>query len=151
MANEILTIGYGNLMPDDFLDKVREHEVTAFIDVRRETVGRIRSYATGKRMARTLGDGVSYTSYLHVPELGRPVEMSLDDYKVHLCGSLSWRVIVRLTGYIWGVVRSGGVPAIMCACGKAFEDDNVTPRCHRVYVANAARDCLGSEWAIRHV
>ena len=152
MANTFLTIGYGNLKPDDFLHKVREHNITAIVDVRRETVGRIRSYATGERMARTLGDGVSYTYYIHVPELGKPNEMSLDDYKVHLCGSLVWRPIVMLSGYIWGVVRSGGVPAIMCACGAAFEPDNTTPRCHRVYVGRAIQDYLGSgQWVVKHV
>lgn len=158
MANEILTIGYGNMSPDEFLTKTNDFGITNFVDVRREgSKAWCHDYATGEPIANLLqarpkavGPSVPPNRYIHVPELGRPKEMSLDDYKIHLCGTLMWRPIVRLSGYIWGVVRSGGVPAIMCACGKAFEADNVTPRCHRVYVAQAVADYLGGRWVIRH-
>ena len=151
--HEFLTIGYGNLKPDDFMDKVREHKITHFIDVRRDTVGRIRSYATGKRIAATLSAGNSIMAlrhYIHVPEMGRPKDMALADYTTYLMSSLMWRPIVLLSGYVWGVVKEGGVPALLCAEGTALEDHGTT-RCQRVYVAKAIVEYLGSEWRIRHV
>ena len=40
---------------------------------------------------------------------------------------------------------------LICSEGKPFEADGVTPRCHRVPVADALVAELGPEWSVVHL
>jgi hypothetical protein len=144
---EFFTIGYGNLTPEEFLAKLDECDIDDIYDVRGGYGARLPCYRPGGPLAYLLEP----RNYSHLPGLGKPKEVSFDSYLRWLGYYPAQNDIEHLAKNIEKSVAAGHVPAILCAEGNAFEKDGAI-RCHRVIVAQAVQEYLGStQWGIRHV
>ena len=140
--------GYGNLAPAEFVALLKKAGVTVVLDIRRKGCkswnGR---YTQGKSMNQLMGD--NSFAYNPWPGLGNQYDR-LSGYTGWLADNKRAKSLLYMLGDIIGrhedvcVCRSGSE-------GKPFEADGTTPRCHRVYVAEALLAELGEGWTIKHL
>lgn len=131
---QIMTAGYGNLAPDDFVKLLKDAGITLVVDVRREnTKGRLRAYDAG------LGNGMEALmnaagiAYHDHPSLAKKESDTLDEYKAWLDtrdGGLTSSGLYATIEVLW----PDEVVCLVCAEGNPFETDGVTPRCHRAHL-----------------
>lgn len=153
----IWTIGYGNLAPDDFVKKLKEAEVTLVFDVRRfGTKGRLRCYDMDTDVAVSRHKGIGdllYKARIVYSCIGWKLANNyetLEEYKGWLTCQRAQSEIEELADAV-GWWSSKHDIALLCAEGDPFEKDGVTPRCHRVYVAEALMKQLGDGWKTEHL
>ena len=159
----LFTIGYGNQKPEDFLARLKDTDIDLVIDVRYYERARLGCYqATGyedRGMAAFLAGKfeepiADAIEYIWCQELGKPKEMSLDDYVCDVLEAENGKKFLDLCK--WHIQRRKKV-CILCCEGDAYEYDTEAwksrgkTRCHRAYVADALAALLGDAWEVQHV
>ncbi|MHA2069002.1 MAG: hypothetical protein ACXABY_31960 [Candidatus Thorarchaeota archaeon] len=148
MAEKVIyTAGYGNNSPEVFLGRLKAAGIDYVFDVRRQwSKSWCAAYHQGKKIQKTIeGSGMWYREWY---ALSNRYDR-LDAYLEWLDSS-GLRYIEDLAGRgaIW---QSGSKICFLCAEGDPYEKDGVTPRCHRVYVAEALVKQLGDGWSVVHL
>jgi len=148
----VYSAGYGNLAPDDFLAKLKAAGITWVIDIRRPQTrswcSKYAWYIPG--MYNTLNDaGIGYSPLATLANHNETLEhykkwlycTDQDGGYGHLISASRWIEDDFNDHYV----------CLLCAEGNPFEADGITPRCHRVYVADALRELLGDDWKVEHL
>lgn len=146
---QIMTAGYGNLVPEEFVAMLKEAGVTIVRDIRRKGSkswnGRYnQGGACGMNMLMHEND-IEYQAW---PKLGNNYD-TLEAYGHWLERARRWEIEQLAAG-----IESALGPdrlCLICSEGKPFEADGVTPRCHRVYVAEALVAELGEGWSVKYL
>lgn len=149
MSEKILyTIGYGDSMPEDFVTRLEDADISVVLDVRRKgSKSWNRKYnhgsdASGMAMLLRNG-GMLYGTW---PVLGNPFDR-LDAYVDYLSKDRQLANIEKLVRLV--EERSDDVICLLCCERDAYKDDEVN--CHRVYVADALVKLLGDGWEVCHL
>lgn len=142
----LYTIGYGNSTPDEFLARLKGAGITTVLDVRRDqSKSWCRKYYQGFAM-RTLVESRNI-EYWPIPYWGNQYD-TLDAYKSWM-DSATMREEVALLGAIIEDDYLDETLCLLCAEKPAYKDGVVN--CHRVHVADALVEALGSEWSVKHL
>lgn len=155
MDRVIYTVGYGNMAPEEFVAKLKAAGITDVMDVRRkDSKGRLRAYDPG--------DGGGMEKLIKAADMRFTTEDQFGNEFVGLPNALAqykaW--LGERTDMVWCTAHgifffmrhsSNRKFCLLCGCGKPFEKDGKTPRCHRVYVAEALIEQLGAGWTGGHL
>lgn len=144
MGKELMTAGYGNQKPDDFLARLKTAGVTWVFDVRREGAlswnGR---YRHGVQMEALLAHG----------PIGYSMEIGLGNRCCSLGSYRTWiEVYSEAIEHLAAAFDVGLIyetPCLLCSERDAYKYGEVN--CHRVYVADALVKELGDGWTTRHI
>ena len=151
MGNLLYTIGYGNDAPDVFLKHLKDAGVTIVLDVRREGS---KSWCFSYNQGHVLSGTLKGLWVLDYPKLGNHFD-TLEGYRAWLGSWVGRDAIECMKNDMMTSIRvhsiKDAVICLLCAEGDPFEKDCTTPRCHRVYVANALVEMLGPEWSVEHL
>ena len=148
MGKTIWTCGYGNMATDDFVKKLKDAGVTIVLDVRRKgSKSWNGKYNHGYSTRLTVGRGD--INYEELPHLANVYD-TLDAYREWLNIRAGKEEIELLAAQIEDDHLDDTL-CFLCSEGKPYEKDGVTPRCHRVYVAEALVDQLGEGWRCVHL
>lgn len=152
MGKVLYTIGYGNMKPDDFVAKLKAAGVTVVLDVRRKGSRSWNGkYRRGSCMASLLYGYLDNES----PDIGYGLWGAFGNDFDSLPAYNDWLLSRRSAEISLLAERivddSEGRYCLLCAEGDPFENDGMTPRCHRVYVAEALVERLGAGWTIEHL
>lgn len=145
---QIMTAGYGNLSPDQFVALLKDAGVTVVVDIRR---GGSRSwcseYKWGGPMKRWLWkEGLYYCTWSKFANNFQTLP-EYEDWIATEQGRERVRVMVSSITIPWQYQSV----CLVCSEGTPFEADGVTPRCHRVLVADALVKELGEGWVVVHL
>jgi uncharacterized protein (DUF488 family) len=130
----LFTLGYEGLDVDSFIGVLLDAGVKAVVDVRELPLSRKRGFSKTALSAALAENGVAY---LHAPTLGCPKEI-----RVQYQADTDWRAYTKaFLAYLASQHATVGELAKLSmstsACLVCFEADFT--RCHRTYVARAAR------------
>lgn len=141
--------GYGNMAPDQFVGLLKDADVTVVMDVRRsDSKGRLRCYDPGigggmqKLMENAGFQYLGESFFSNRWDTLQEYQTWLSTEKMKL-GIGCWARAIK--------TATEAVCCLICACGKPFEADGTTPRCHRVLVAEASLAELGDGWSVKHL
>jgi len=145
MKRTLFTIGYGNMLPEKFVAKLKENGITMVADVRR-----LASKSWNSRYrAGSIGMGTllyeADIEYSHWHEFGN--ECGIDKYLAWLREPKPDEVLQELTFFI-----EDSIPSVWCliCCEKdVYKDGKVN--CHRKYGADAMVKLLGDDWRVEHL
>ena len=143
---ELFTIGYEGRAIDEFIDRLKQFNVSRLIDVREIPFSRKPGFSKSSLRERLEGENIEY---VHVKALGSPSsirnKLKTDgDYDYFFKGydeylSQNMHVIREAYQYI-----RDGVNCIMCF--ERFPD-----KCHRNVVADKIKECDGNGLKIKHI
>lgn len=147
MSKVLMTAGYGNQKPEDFVERLKDAGVTVVLDVRRKGSkswnGKYNHGSFASGMAMLMRDaGILYGTW---PVFGNAFDV-LSAYSAWLAKSRSTQIL-DLSNRIGE--RPQAVFCLLCAERDAHKDGVVN--CHRVYVADALVKLLGPEWTTVHL
>ena len=143
---EVLTIGYEGREIDEFVSRLKNHNVTRLVDVREIPLSRKRGFSKSALKERLESEDIEY---VHLRSLGSPSEIrnklktdwDYDDffqaYEEHL--SQNQDAIVEVHHYV-----TNGITCIMC-----FE--RMYDKCHRSIVASKVKEYDGNGLKITHI
>jgi len=149
----VYSAGYGNNKPEDFIKRLKAAGITLVIDIRRRRCkswnGKYRWHLAG--MGKLVIDaGMGYVAAWISANLGKDLRLYRQWLYRHdrtgghsIIDHLAW--CIRHTYWQWERI------CFLCAEGNPFEPDGKTPRCHRVYVAEALVELLGDDWKVEHL
>lgn len=149
--NTLYTAGYGNTSPDKFLLFLAGKGVTHIYDIRRSC------NPAGRPMLKPGAVLDIYCShrgltYLWTKGLGKPMNQTFEDYRESILTGSRKATFDTLALRIKLIAAHGGKPCLLCAEGNPFENDNRTPKCHRVILGTALAEMLGSNmWTVSHL
>ena len=148
MDEVVYTAGYGDMVPEDFVTKLKDAGVTFVLDVRREGCKSWNArYTQGPGMKGFLK--LREIDYIERSDLGNKY-ITLDEYTDWLAGIYGKQCIERMALGL-AAARGLGTFCLVCAEGDVFEKDGTTPRCHRYYVGLALAEELGEGWRVKHI
>jgi uncharacterized protein (DUF488 family) len=145
-AYELLTIGYEGLTIDEFVDRLKQFNISRLIDVREIPWSRKPRFSKTSLRERLEDENIEY---VHMKALGSPSDMRTKlktdgdyDYFFRAYGkylSQNMQAIKKVYQFI-----SDGVNCIMC-----FE--RLPDKCHRTVVANKIKEYDGNGLKIKHI
>jgi uncharacterized protein (DUF488 family) len=145
-AHELLTIGYEGRAIDEFVDRLKQFNITRLIDVREIPLSRKPGFSKTSLRERLEDENIEY---VHVKALGSPSHIrnklktdSDYDYFFKAYGkylSQNMEVIKEVYQFI-----SDGINCIMC-----FERS--PEKCHRTAVADKIKKYDGNGLKIKHI
>ena len=151
MCNILYTAGYGNDAPEKFLARLKAAGVTVVLDVRREGS---KSWCGAYRWGCGNGFG-GMEQLLRVAKIRYYAWQVFGNHFSELSMYRHWlseHIFFEVTKMSREIAQNDSeIPCLLCAEGNPFEKDGVTPRCHRVYVADALVKILGPEWSVCHI
>lgn len=141
-----MTIGYEGLKPDDFLEKLKENNVSILVDVRQNPISRKPGFSKS-RLSEFLQQ--NNIDYLHLQKLGTPRELRnrlkeegdyslfFEEYKGYLMNQRSWLDYLKeLTGK-------------STCCLMCFEKDHTA--CHRQVISSAIEEMSSDNFEVLHI
>lgn len=143
---ELLTIGYEGRGIDDFVDRLKQFNISRLIDVREIPLSRKKGFSKSALRERLQNEHIEY---VHIRALGSPSSLRnklksdwnydyfFKAYSKYL--SHNTEVVKEVYQYI-----SDGTNCIMC-----FERSH--EKCHRLAVANKIKEYDGNGLKIKHI
>lgn len=145
-TNELLTVGYEGREIDEFIDYLKQFNISRLIDVRELPLSRKAGFSKSILKKRLEDENIQY---IHIKALGSPsairkkliadldYEYFFRKYTEHLLGNVD--VIEELYNY-----ASEGINCIMC-----FERSPKT--CHRAVIVEKVQEYNGNQFQIKHI
>jgi uncharacterized protein (DUF488 family) len=131
---KLFTLGYEGLDADQFIGILLDAGVKTVVDVRELPLSRKKGFSKSAFSAALIEKGIAY---LHAPALGCPKEIRMQYHADSDWSGYSKAFLAYLAGQTATVVELAELSASTNACLVCFEADFT--RCHRTYVARAAR------------
>lgn len=142
----LMTIGYEGLKPDDFVEKLKENNVSILVDVRQNPISRKPGFSKS-RLSEFLQQ--NNINYLHFQKLGTPRELRnrlkeegdyevfFEEYKEYLMNQKSW------LDYLRGIVEK------TTCCLMCFEKDY--QECHRQIISSTLEEMSADNLEVVHI
>jgi uncharacterized protein (DUF488 family) len=145
-TNKLLTIGYEGREIDEFIERLKQFNISRLIDVRERPLSRKSGFSKSALSDRLADEDIKY---IHVKALGSPsaIRNKLKADHDYDCFFKAYREhLLQNMNIIEEVCRlvSDGTNCIMCF--ERFSD-----KCHRSAVADKIREYDGNGLTIKHI
>lgn len=152
----LMTIGYGNSSPEKFLARLKDAGVAVVLDVRRKGS---KSWNGKYNQGNSMGSLLWGDMNKEIPEIEYGTWPSLANKFDELWAYQRWlqskpTSTSSAAGFLSELQykikkNKDSAYCLLCAERDAYKDGKVN--CHRVYVADALVELLGSEWEVKHL